>query len=849
MEDLLSYTALNKKRIENICSEVNNLEEKYSSLSDYELSSMTERFRNYLRNGKTIEDILPDALAVCKEAIKRKLGLVPYDTQIMAAAAMNQNIIAEMKTGEGKTLVQILSSYLYALEATKDIDKSKWGSIHILTANEYLALRDKTQNEKVFNLLKLSCGYVEDKSNSNNPDYRKKKVSAYNCDIVYGTARTVAFDYLDDNQLKDRSKKFINRELYHAIIDEADDILLDQARTPLILSGTMPGLDINANDELITWACKYINGVKGYRDNKVTCKVFDQYEKDKSTLFYTDSVLFRDNARLFLSEKLYKELYKGKKTFDDLSEQEDFFNKEVAITNALLAEYYYKKDKDYTLLEVGKTTDKYGNVKKIYEVALISETSGRIMHKTKYRNGIQEAIEAKEEFLANGKYIIKKSSKNIERSTITYPAFASLYKTGICGMTGTSDIEEFKDIYGLETYVVPTNKPSIRIDEEREIYSTKRYKYRAIVKDIMGCQKTGQPVLVGTTSVRESNEICKYLDANNIKYQRLDAVNDNDEAHKIEKAGKRGMITVATNMAGRGTDIKLGEGVKELGGLYVIGTSKNNNSRIDRQLIGRCARQGLPGKTKYYQSLEDDLVLLRYGRYKLDAIKKLYADYPDKIDSKSVKKLVDNCQKTEEGISKQIRKASNEVEMRVFDEHRKKIFEQRNQILNASQKEIVGIINNIIKNYSINICDNPSESYKISHLVDMDSCYSEDDKTFKNNVMISLFKSFHDSKGNYRASEYVEYLRGRMLDIIDSYWISHLMILEEMKRSFLNTGNFGAGTIDDFERAANELFVSMNDNIQNEIITYSIHPEIKYGSYVVKNSEEEMDVNNSKILV
>lgn len=842
MEDILSYTSLNKNRINKICQEVNNLENKYSNLSDYELSSMTEKFRYSLRRGSTIEEIMPDALAVCREAIRRKLGVRPYDTQIIAAAAMNDNIIAEMQTGEGKTLVQILSSYLYALEATKDEDKSKWGSVHILTANEYLAQRDKMQNESVFNLLNLSCGYAEDKSKSNNPNYRRNKVNSYKCDIVYATARTVAFDYLDDNQVKDKNARFINRELYHAIVDEADDILLDQAKTPLVLSGTMPGIDINTNDKLIKWACNFVYGVEGHRNSKVTCKIFDKFNRDKSKRYFEDAVIFRDTGRIFLSEKLYKELYGGKQTFNNISLQEEYFNKEYAVTNAILAEYFYLKDKQYTLLEIGNAVDKDGKMKKVYEVALISETSGRILPKTKYRDGIQEAIEAKEEYLAGGKYIIKKSSKNIERSTITFPSFVKLYKTGISGMTGTSDIEEFKDIYGLETYIVPTRKPSIRKDEETELYSTKKNKYLAILKDIVKHHSIGQPILVGTISVKESNEICRYLDSNSIKYQRLDAVNSDNEAKKIEQAGQKGMITIATNMAGRGTDIKLGKGVEELGGLYVIGTSKNNNSRIDRQLMGRCARQGLPGSTKYYQSLEDDLIALRYGDYRLNAIKKFYANDREKIESKKIKKLVDNCQKVEEGISKQIRISTNEVETRVIDVHRNKIFEQRNKLLEASQKEVLDIIYNIIGEYAIYLCNHPNELFKINHLIDVKSCYDRDDKTFANNVMIALFVRFKESKGMYEPSKYVEYLRGRIIDIIDSYWISHLTTLEELRKTILNTANLETETIDDFEREANKLFIAMNEDIKNEIITYSIIPNMPFGSYVIKSSIDDEEV-------
>ncbi len=835
MEDLLNYTSLNKRRIENICSLVNKLESKYSSLSDYELSKMTDRFRFYLRDGKTIDDIMPDALAVCKEAIKRKIGLVPYDTQVIAAASMSDNIIAQMATGEGKTLVQILSSYLYALEATKDADKSKWGSVHILTANEYLAQRDKVQNEAVFNLLGLSCGYVEDKSNSDKPDYLKKKQKAYSQDIVYATAKTVAFDYLDDNQAFDIRNKYINRELYHAIVDEADDILLDQAVTPLILSGTMPGLDIVGTIDLANYACNFVNGVKGYRNRPVTCTLADQFKKNIDTKF-GDSIIFKDTLRTFLSDDLLREIYGDKDISHDISLQEELFNKESAITNAVLAKYYYKRNKQYILREIGKAIDTDGKVKKVFEVALVSEATGRVMPKTKYRNGMQEAIEAEEAFLADGKYIIKRSTKNIEKSTITYPEFVRLYKTGISGMTGTSDIEDFKDIYGLETYEVEPRIPSARKDEETELYSKKEYKYEAIVRDIYERHKKQQPILVGTISINESDELCSYLDRYKIPYQRLDAINHKDEALKIANAGKKGMITIATNMAGRGTDIKFEKGVEELGGLYVIGVSKNNNRRIDRQLMGRCARQGQPGVTKYYQSLEDELVLTRYGKVKLIAFKKYYEDQRTKITNRRVIDMVDKCQIAEEGISKQIRRIENQIHLKVFSVHRDKVFEQRNKILGANYKELLNIIVGIIKEYSITLVEDPTEVDKVRHLIDIDSCYDEDNLKYRNNIMSALFNKFKASKSNMDPKKYLEYIRSRLLDIIDSYWVSHLMYLEDMKSSIMNAGSFGIDTLTRFERDANKLFVSMNNNIRNEMLTYSINPYLEFGSYVINNS-------------
>ena len=838
MEDILGYTSLNRKRIESICSKVNSLRTKYYYFSDAKLSSMTDEFRKQLREGKSIDDIMCDALCVCIEAIRRTMNMVPYNTQIMAAASMSDNIIAEMKTGEGKTLVQILSSYLYALQATSDKDRTKWESVHILTANEYLAKRDKEANEKVFNLLGLTCSYAQEKSNSINANYRMNKVKAYNCDIVYATAKTVAFDYLDDNHVKDKNRKFINRKMYHAIVDEADQILLDEATTPLVLSGHIPGISPVDNDNLYKWATLFVEGKLSTRKKPVTCKVCEQFKKEKHSIYSEDAILFKDEMRLFLSDRLYKEIYGDMNNFTSLSIQEEAFRKEVAITNAILAKFYFQQGKEYILTDAGYTTDSNGNNIRIFDVSLINSQTGRVMKKTKYEDGIQNAIEERESYLSHGKYKIHKTSNSIDIAKITYPDFIRLYETGISGMTGTSDIDEFKDIYGLETYKVPTNKPSKRINMETEIYSTKHYKYLAIVKEVKKCIKTNRPVLVGTTSVNESDDICKYFDKYNIKYQRLDAKNDRDEASKIAKAGQLGMITVATNMAGRGTDIRLGKGVNELGGLYVIGVSKNNSRRIDNQLIGRCARQGDNGSSKYYQSLEDEIVLKRFGKGKLAFFQKFYENDSERITNKSVIKLVEESQIKEESIEKEIRKYKNEIEEKVFSVHKNKIYEQRNKILNANPKEFLHIIFDIIKSYGSYVCDNEQELYKIKHLIDISQCYDKDDNRFKENVIRDLAAKFQSSKGMNSTLNYIEDLRNKVLDIIDIYYINHIMVLEEMESSIINTANFGYDSIKKYERDANNLFIQMTSYIQNEIITYAIMPNLVLGMYDINNNEE-----------
>ena len=349
MEDIFSYTSLNKKRIRNICDEVNILKKKYSSLNDKELSLMTYKFRHKLMNGGSIDDIICDALAVCSIAIQRQLGINPYDTQIMAAAAMSNNIIAQMQTGEGKTLVQILTAYLHSLMATSYEDNSKWGSVHILTANEYLAKRDFLQNSRVFKSLGLSCSYVAEKRKNPTEDYKEKKRKAYDCDIVYATARTVAFDYLDGNHTKKKDKKFINREMYHAIFDEADEILLDEASTPLLLSGHMPGMDSIDEEKIYKWATEFVEGSNGVRKKPITCKICNQFSKDRHTKYSEDAILFKDEMKLFFSDDLYKEIYGESPVFTDYKYQDEMFKREEAISNVLLAKYMFKNGEEYIL--------------------------------------------------------------------------------------------------------------------------------------------------------------------------------------------------------------------------------------------------------------------------------------------------------------------------------------------------------------------------------------------------------------------------------------------------------------------------------------------------------------------
>ena len=660
----------------------------------------TNEFRTRLRNGESLDDIMVEALAVVREAIKRRLGMFPYDTQIEAAISMignkidsesRERVIAEMKTGEGKTLVQILVAYLNVLEATKDEDKSKWSSVHVITSNDALAKRDQTANSKVFKLLGITSGFVPSRRSTQNDTLAQininnnKKREAYKCDVVYSTAPAIAFDYLEDNIIYNVKDRFINRKPGFAIVDEADDILIDQAINPLKLSGK-PNPNGSEYDkalirseektrELYKWATNFLYGKT--RKKPLVAKVFDQYFVNKNEMFEgSDYKYYKDTKEVVIRERVIKEIGADLgKSLDDIA----LFNaRYYALINCIKAKEGFIADVDYRVDVEGQKA----------KVVLIDQNIGRKKYSSKYTDGMQEAIEAKEEYLeqesqnAKKRYHIDYSNVNSIRAMYTYPDFMSIYQTHVCGMTGTSDESEFKALYGFDTYRVRTRKRNIRIDTEPEVYATLIEKYNAIIETVRRCTLTGQPVLIGTTSLKESEIISSMLSKNFIRHQLLNANNEEEENQIIEGAGNFGTVTVATNMAGRGTDIKLGPGVIELGGLFVIGTSRNKSSRIDRQLMGRAARQGDPGKTKYYSSLEDDLVRECYMGSALDGLIKIYAGSNKPITNKKIVDCVFNSQMLRESKDKKIR-IDNEKFNQSFMSHRKIIYENRNLVLDS----------------------------------------------------------------------------------------------------------------------------------------------------------------------
>ena len=894
-----NYTSYNKDRIQSLVKKVKDLKGECENITtdqsivSFEMQGSfvrcskerqafmlkTEEFRRRLREGESIEDIMVEALAVVREATKRTLGMFHYDVQIEAAIAMlgrsyfsddedgklkeyHEKIIAQMRTGEGKTLVQILIAYLNVLVATQDEDPSKWSSVHIMTSNDALAKRDATENGKVFFLLGLSSDFVPSRrsvkgaSLAEKSIYKVRKKQAYRADIVYATASTIAFDYLDDNTIVDVKDRNITRPFGYAIVDEADDILIDQATSPLLISGRAIGLDQSYEDELkqsdiskrkyYKWATEFLYGKRGVRAKGLRYKVFDQFKKEPFTTiqetfeenYNEDYGFVKDGDEVLLSQTIIDEI--SKVSLDE----EDCNLRVIALQNCIKARHAFLVDREYKV-----QVDKDG---KTAQIILIDQNVGRKKYSSKYVDGMQEAIEAKEQYMeqdsptAKKRYDIVYSENKSIRAMCTYPDFLSIYSLGVCGMTGTSDEEEFKNLYGFETYEVPTRKKNIRIDEEDVLYPTAASKYKAIVEDVIRCRKIGRPVLIGTSSLAESVKISSLLREHGITHNLLNADNEEIENEIIATAGLFGSVTVATNMAGRGTDIKLGPGVKELGGLYVIGTSKNKSSRIDYQLRGRAARQGDPGTTKYYSSLEDDLVR---ENFKGDILKALIEsqDQDKPITSRRCIKAANRCQEQKESIDKQSRIVTEKFN-KSFREHRKIMYSNRREVLESSPAEFIEMIKRVMSKYVKILVDNYSKeeiSSFISKFADVDECYNSNSETFKKNLLNNIwdnykktFPTFDDKK----MKEYVSTVRRRFLNIMDSYWIDHIDALNSLKLSCMINPN--GDPFKDFEMSANNrFFKDVIPAIYNEMLGYAFDPKMKFGEYTINYPRSVVEEN------
>ena len=612
-KNLFDYETKELKRIDKIVDEIEALDEKMQSIKDIEFKAKTEEFKKRVEEGESLDDIVVEAFALAREACYRAIGEKPFRVQLIGGLAIHRGNIAEMKTGEGKTLTTVLPAYLNALSGK---------GVHVITTNEYLSTRNAQWMGPIYDLLGVSVGInTRDKS-------PKDKKEAYEADITYTTNNELGFDYLRDNMVVHKENR-TQRGLNFAVIDEVDSILIDEARTPLIISG---GSAKSANI--------YKEADRVAKNLKIDDYVVD--EKTKKVTLTEEGV--KNCEKMLHLDNLY-----------DISNSVMVHNLDKALT----ANYAFKKDVDYVI-----ENDK---------VIIVDTFTGRLMHGRQFSEGLHQALEAKEGVTIN------EETKTL--ATITFQNLFRMYNK-LSGMTGTAktEEEEFQNIYNTNVVCIPTNKPVIRDDQVDLIYSSLKGKFNAVVKTVKEIHKTGRPILVGVASVETSELVSQLLTKAGVKHELLNAKNHEKEAHIIENAGKKNAVTIATNMAGRGTDIKLGEGVRELGGLFVLGTERHDSRRIDNQLRGRAGRQGDPGTTRFFVSMEDDL-MIKFGSEKMKTVMESLGIKEDQaISNKMISKNIESAQKKVEGFNFDRRKGLLDFD-NVISKQREIIYDRRNEIL------------------------------------------------------------------------------------------------------------------------------------------------------------------------
>lgn len=818
MKNLNNKSKREIKRLSKMVDAIEALDEKMQALSDDELRAKTQEFKDRLTAGETLDDLLVEAFAVVREAAARVLHMKPYRVQLMGGIVLHQGRIAEMKTGEGKTLVSTLPAYLNALEGK---------GVHIVTVNDYLAERDANWMGQVHRFLGLSVGVILNEYN--NADRK----AAYNCDITYITNNELGFDYLRDNMVMYK-KDLVQRDLHYAIVDEVDSVLIDEARTPLIISG---------------------QGTKSTDLYKACDALAQDMERGTSDgeLSKIDAIMgvdIEEDGDFLVNEKDKQVML----TAEGVKKVEEFFhiknlanpkNLEIQhnIILALRAHNLMFKDKDYVV--------------KDGEVLIVDEFTGRIMPGRRYSDGLHQAIEAKEHVE------IKDESRTL--ATITFQNFFNKYDKK-AGMTGTAKTEEkeFIDIYGMDVVEIPTNKPVARIDHEDSVYLTKKEKLNAVVEEIEKTHKTGQPVLVGTVNIAVSEELSGLLDQKEIKHSVLNAKFHKFEAEIISHAGEKGAVTIATNMAGRGTDIKLGEGVTELGGLKIIGTERHESRRIDNQLRGRAGRQGDPGESKFYLSLEDDLMRLFGSEKMLKVYKALKVPEGHEIQDKSVSKQIEKAQKRIESNNFGIRRSLLDYD-KVNNEQREEIYKERRRVLNGeSMRDVIyKMINDVVK-------DNVEMVAGIKPLAQLDlnqlniTLRSEiplakitlsdeekkknDKRKFIERLQKEALEVYHKKEKEFNEFTKVnrpddvelgeedaalyndgirEIERVILLKVIDSKWMNHIDNMEQLRESIGLQAYAQKDPVVQYKFIGYDMFKEMAKNVRHETINAMMHVQIE----------------------
>ncbi|MBW2219235.1 MAG: preprotein translocase subunit SecA [Deltaproteobacteria bacterium] len=752
-----------------IVEEINAKEDTVKSLSDTELQGQTAIFRKRIDNGESLDSILPDAFAVVREVSFRVLQMRHFNVQLIGGIALHNGRIAEMKTGEGKTLVATLPAYLNALPKGK--------SVHIITVNDYLAQRDADWMGKIFKFLGLEIGTILHGMD----DTERKR--AYNADIIYGTNNEFGFDYLRDN-MKFEKESIVQGELDFAIVDEVDSILIDEARTPLIISGPA-----EKSTSLYSQVDGIIPGLQLDTDYTID-------EKAKTAVLTEAGVAKAEN-------KLKIDNIYDPKHIELLHH----------VNQALRAHTLFKRDVDYIV--------------KNGEVIIVDEFTGRLMPGRRYSEGLHQALEAREN--------VKIENENQTLATITFQNFFRMYDK-LSGMTGTADTEapEFKKIYELDVLVVPTNESMVRKDFPDVIYKTKKEKYDAALNEIVELHKKGQPVLVGTVSIDVSEDFSKKLKKRGVKHEVLNAKNHSKEAEIVSMAGQKGAITISTNMAGRGTDIVLGEGVVERGGLHILGTERHESRRIDNQLRGRAGRQGDPGSSRFYLSLEDDLLRIFGGERITGIMEKLGMEEGEPIQHNMISKAIENAQRKVEGHNFDIRKQLLEYDD-VMNQQREVIYEQRREALRGDDLKpvIEDIIGELSEGIAYSFADDKmlAEEWNLSGIRDavfkqfnlhlnfesdtLDGLNSEGLAQF----IIDTSSSAYNEKESHLGQEEMRRIeRFVMLQTVDNLWKDHLLSMDHLKEGIGLRGYAQENPLIVYKREGFEMFQGMISRVKEETL-------------------------------
>lgn len=786
LKNLFDYETKELKKIDKIVDEIEALDEKMQSIKDIEFKAKTEEFKKRLEDGEKLDDIAVEAFALAREACFRAIGEKPFRVQLIGGLAIHRGNIAEMKTGEGKTLTTVLPAYLNALSGK---------GVHVITTNEYLSTRNAQWMGPIYDLLGVSVGInTRDKS-------PKEKKEAYEADITYTTNNELGFDYLRDNMVVHKENR-TQRGLNFAIIDEVDSILIDEARTPLIISG---GSAKSANI--------YKEADRVAKNLKIDDYVVD--EKTKKVTLTEEGV--KNCEKMLHLDNLY-----------DISNSVMVHNLDKALT----ANYAFKKDVDYVI-----ENDK---------VIIVDTFTGRLMHGRQFSEGLHQALEAKEGVTIN------EETKTL--ATITFQNLFRMYNK-LSGMTGTAktEEEEFQNIYNTNVVCIPTNKPVIRDDQVDLIYSSLKGKFNAVVKTVKEIHKTGRPVLVGVASVETSELVSQLLTKAGVKHELLNAKNHEREAHIIENTGKKNAVTIATNMAGRGTDIKLGEGVRELGGLYVLGTERHDSRRIDNQLRGRAGRQGDPGTTRFFVSMEDDL-MIKFGSEKMKAVMETLGIKDDQaISNKMISKNIEAAQKKVEGFNFDRRKGLLDFD-NVISKQREIIYNRRNEILDndSIRDRVLDTFKEFVSNQvHSHLTDGELTSNDVDNLMELFNARYLKKRKLKKEDFNKDINELIDFIYEIVVDDYSKKLEDVPKDIqddfeksislrcIDKNWMDQLDAMEALKEGVGLRGYAQSNPLQVYALEGFDLFDNMMANISAEISNFLLNAEVR------QNIERE-EVKNIK---